>query len=130
MMTDPISDMLTRIRNAILARHDRVEVPLSKLKVRIAEILKSEGYINDYSVQSDFPGKLTLLLKYGRDRQSAIAGMKRASRPGRRLYVGHADIPEVRAGLGISIISTSRGLLTDRQAQAQNVGGEVLCEVW
>lgn len=130
MMTDPISDMLTRIRNAILARHDRVEVPHSKLKVRIAEILKAEGYINDFSVQSDFPAKLTLLLKYSRDRQSAIAGMKRASRPGRRLYVGHADIPQVRAGLGISIISTSRGLLTDRQAQAQNVGGEVLCEVW
>ncbi|MDD9934753.1 MAG: 30S ribosomal protein S8 [Myxococcales bacterium] len=130
MMTDPIADMLTRIRNAILARHDRVELPHSKLKGRIAQILKDEGYINDFSIQEDFPAKLTLILKYGRDRESAIAGLKRASRPGRRLYVGHSDIPQVRGGLGISIISTSRGLLTDRQAQDQHVGGEVLCEVW
>ena len=130
MMTDPIADMLTRIRNAILARHDRVELPHSKLKGRIAQILKDEGYINDFSIQEDFPAKLTLILKYGRDRESAIAGLKRASRPGRRLYVGHSAIPQVRGGLGISIISTSRGLLTDRQAQDQHVGGEVLCEVW
>lgn len=130
MMTDPIADMLTRIRNALLARHDRVELPHSKLKVRIAEILKDEGYINDFSVQQDFPAKLTLILKYGRDRQSAIAGLKRASRPGRRLYVGHMDLTKVRSGLGISIISTSRGLLTDRQAQQQRIGGEILCEVW
>ncbi|MGD8859167.1 MAG: 30S ribosomal protein S8 [Myxococcales bacterium] len=130
MMTDPIADMLTRIRNAVTARHDRVDVPLSKLKLHIAEILKREGYIRDLSIQTEAPQSLTLFLKYGRGRQSAIAGLKRASRPGRRLYVKHDALPEVRGGLGISIISTSRGLLTDRQAQQQRVGGEVLCEVW
>jgi small subunit ribosomal protein S8 len=130
MMTDPIADMLTRIRNGIIARHERADVPLSKLKLRIAEILKREGYIADFSVQSEAPATLTVLLRYGRDRQSAIVGLRRTSRPGRRLYVGHRDLPKVMAGMGISIISTSRGLLTDKEANEARVGGEVLCEVW
>lgn len=130
MMTDPVADMLTRIRNGITAKHDRVEMPLSKLKVGIAEILQQEGYIESFSVQSELPGSLTVQLKYGRAREAAIIGLRRASRPGRRVYVGHKQIPQVLNGLGISIISTSRGLLTDRDARKQNVGGEVLCEVW
>lgn len=130
MMTDPVADMLTRIRNALLAKHERVEIPLSKLKVSLADILKSEGYIEDYSVQRDLPGSITLKLKYGRDREAAILGLKRASRPGRRLYLKSKEIPPVLNGMGISIISTSRGLLTDRQARQAHVGGEVLCEVW
>ena len=128
-MTAPVADMLTRIRNAIVARHDRVEIPLSKLKVRIAEILKDEGYIQDFSVQTE-PSALVVSLKYGRDRTSAILGLKRTSRPGRRVYVGHKDIPKVLNGLGTAIISTSRGLLTDKQARQGHVGGELVCEVW
>lgn len=130
MMTDPISDMLARIRNAILARHERTEMPLSKLKANIAEILKSEGYISDYRIDNSGWGKITLVLKYGRDRKSAIAGLKRASRPGRRLYVGYRDIPKVRNGLGVAIMSTSKGLMTDKLARTEQVGGEILCEVW
>jgi small subunit ribosomal protein S8 len=130
MTTDPIADMLSRIHNALLARHPRVEMPLSKVKVHIAQILKDEGYIEGFSVQSEFPGSLTLLLKYSRDRSSAIVGMKRVSRPGRRLYVKHTDLPRVMSGMGISIISTSRGVLTNKQAAKDRVGGELLCEVW
>jgi small subunit ribosomal protein S8 len=130
MTTDPIADMLSRIHNAILARHARVEMPLSKVKVHIAQILKEEGYIEGYSLQSEAPASLTLLLKYSRDRASAIIGMKRVSRPGRRLYVKHTDLPKVMSGMGISIISTSRGVLTNRQAVKERVGGELLCEVW
>jgi len=130
MTNDPVSDMLTRIRNAILAKHERVEMPLSKLKLRIAEILKAEGYILDFTVQSDFPASLSLLLKYNRDRDSAIVGLRRCSRPGRRLYVRHRDLPSVLNGMGVSIISTSAGVLTDREASEKRVGGEVLCEVW
>ena len=130
MMTDPVADMLTRIRNGIIAKHERVEMPLSKLKVGIAEILQQEGYIEGYSVQQELPSSLTVQLKYGRGREAAIIGLRRASRPGRRFYVGHKDIPQVLNGLGISIISTSRGLLTDRDARKEHVGGEVLCEVW
>lgn len=130
MITDPVGDMLTRIRNAILARHERAEMPLSRLKREIAEILQSEGFIQGYEVNEEAPAKLTVILKYGRDRSSAILGLKRCSRPGLRLYVRHRDLPTVRGGLGISIISTSRGLLTNRAATEQNVGGEVLCEVW
>lgn len=141
MMTDPIADMLTRIRNATLARHDRTEMPASKLKAAIAEILKSEGYIADCrpSEQPD-PGsegakvsphqKLTIVLKYGRDRQSAIDGIRRVSRPGRRVYVRHDRIPKVYSGLGISILSTSHGLMSDREARKHKLGGELLCEVW
>ena len=130
MMTDPISDMLARIRNAVLARHDRTEIPLSKLKVNIAEILKLEGYISDYRVDESGHGKITLFLKYGRDRESAIAGLRRKSRPGRRVYVGYGDIPKVHNGLGVAIMSTSRGVMSDRTARENKVGGEILCEVW
>lgn len=130
MMTDPISDMLARIRNASMAHLDRTEIPLSKLKASIAEILKEEGFIADYRVDNAVPGKLVVFLKYGRDKQSAIAGMKRRSRPGRRVYVGHREIPKVHNGLGIGILSTSRGLMTDKKAREQRVGGEFMCEVW
>jgi small subunit ribosomal protein S8 len=129
MTTDPIADMLARIRNASLARHARAEMPLSKMKVRIAQILKDEGYIEDYSVQTS-PSSLILNLRYLKDRSSAIAGLKRTSRPGRRIYVGHTQLPKVLGGMGTAIISTSRGLLTDKAARQQNIGGEVLCEVW
>ena len=131
MTTDPVADMLTRIRNAILARHSTTEVPLSKLKVHIAEILKSEGHIAGFSVKEEgFLGSITVELKYGRDKESAIVGMKRLSRPGRRIYVRHQDLTKVMNGMGISIISTSRGLLTNRQAEQERIGGELLCEVW
>jgi small subunit ribosomal protein S8 len=130
MTTDPVADMLTRIRNAILARHTSTEIPHSKLKVHIAEILKAEGYIGDFSVKDGLPAIITVELKYGRDRASAIVGMKRLSRPGRRLYVRHQDLTKVMSGMGISILSTSRGLLTNRQAEQERIGGELLCEVW
>jgi small subunit ribosomal protein S8 len=130
MNTDPVADMLARIRNAQLARHESVEIPFSTLKVRIAEILKQEGYVGDVSVNNEAPAKLRVALKYGRDRAPAIVGMRRASRPGRRLYVGYKNIPTVLNGMGISIISTSHGVLTDRDARKQSLGGEILCEVW
>jgi small subunit ribosomal protein S8 len=130
MMTDPVADMLTRIRNGLTAHHDQVVMPLSKLKTRIAGILKQEGYIEDFQVNEEHPPTLTVRLKYGRERAAAIIGLRRSSRPGRRYYVGHDAIPAVYNGMGISILSTSRGLLTDRDARQQNVGGEVLCEVW
>jgi len=131
MMTDPIADMLTRIRNAGLARHDRTEVPASRLKAAVAEILKSEGFISDVRPsEGEGHQKLTIVLKYGRDRQSAIDGVRRVSRPGRRVYVRHDRIPRVLSGLGISILSTSRGLMSDREARRQKIGGELLCEVW
>jgi small subunit ribosomal protein S8 len=131
MMTDPIADMLTRIRNAGLARHDRTEVPASHLKEALAHILKSEGFIADVRPsEGDGPKKLTIVLKYGRDRQSAIDGVRRVSRPGRRVYVRHDRIPRVLSGLGISILSTSQGLMSDRDARRHKIGGELLCEVW
>ena len=131
MMTDPIADMLTRIRNAGLARHDRTEIPMSRLKEAMAKILQSEGFIADVRPsEGDGAKKLTIVLKYGRDRQSAIDGIRRVSRPGRRVYVAHDQIPRVFSGLGISILSTSRGLMSDREARRQRVGGELLCEVW
>lgn len=132
MTSDPIADMLTRIRNAALARHDRTEVPASKLKHAVAKILKDEGYIADVRTD-DAEGlekKLTIVLKYGQDRTSAIDGVKRVSRPGRRVYVRHDRIPRVLSGLGISILSTSRGLVSDREARRLKIGGELLCEVW
>jgi len=130
MMTDPVSDMLTRIRNAIIAKHDRTQMPASKLKLSIAKILKQEGYIDEYSIEGDERPSLTIHLKYSNDRSSAIVGLKRTSCPGRRVYVGHAQLPRVLNGMGVSIISTSRGLLTDKDARTQRLGGEVLCEVW
>lgn len=130
-MTDPIADLLTRIRNAALARHDRTEIPASRLKANVAKILKDEGYIADVR-ESDNEGKktLTIVLKYGRDRASAIDGVRRVSRPGRRVYVRHDRIPSPFSGLGISILSTSRGVMSDRDARRLKLGGELLCEVW
>ena len=130
MMTDPVSDMLTRIRNAALARHERTQVPASLLKKHIAEILKSEGYIADVRDSEEDPRNLTIVLKYGRDRSSAIDGIKRVSRPGRRVYVRHDHIPRVLQGMGVAILSTSRGVMSDKEARRQKVGGELLCEVW
>ncbi len=131
MMTDPISDMLSRIRNGALARHERVEMPHSNLKRHIADVLKLEGYVDDVR-ESDGEGKktLTVVLRYGRGKDSAIDGVRRVSAPGRRVYVRYDRIPRVRSGMGISILSTSRGVLTDRQAREMKVGGELLCEVW
>ena len=130
MNTDPVADMLARIRNALLARHEAVEIPFSRLKTRIAEILKQEGFISDFAVKDEFPGSLRLQLKYTEGRKPAIVGMRRTSRPGRRVYVRHKHIPHVLNGMGISIISTSHGVVTDRDARKQSVGGEILCEVW
>lgn len=133
MVSDPIADMLSRIRNAALARHDRTEMPASKMKLAVAKILKDEGYISDVQeTDGESPAKrtITIVLKYGRDRQSAIDGIKRVSRPGRRVYVRHDRIPRVLSGLGISILSTSRGLVSDRDARRLKLGGELLCEVW
>jgi small subunit ribosomal protein S8 len=133
MMTDPISDMLSRIRNAALARHDRAEMPHSVLKERVAHVLKSEGYLDDVRVSDPDTGVgrvLTLILRYGKGRESAIDGLRRVSTPGRRVYVRHDHIPKVQSGMGISILSTSRGVMTDVDARKQRVGGELLCEVW
>jgi small subunit ribosomal protein S8 len=131
MMTDPIADMLTRIRNASMARHERAEMPHSRLKEHVAGVLKAEGYLDDVRVSEGEEQKtLTVVLRYGRDRQSAIDGIRRVSTPGRRVYVRHDRIERVCSGMGISILSTSRGVMTDREARRQRVGGELLCEVW
>ncbi len=130
-MTDPIADMLTRIRNGNTAYHETVAMPLSKIKVGIAEILKAQGYIADYAVEDAPVGQtLTITLKYGPSRERSIAGLRRVSKPGLRVYAKSTAMPRVLGGLGIAIISTSTGLLTDRQAQAKGVGGEVLAYVW
>ncbi|MCP2282679.1 small subunit ribosomal protein S8 [Promicromonospora umidemergens] len=130
-MTDPIADMLTRLRNANSAHHDTVTMPSSKLKTHIAEILQAEGYIVGWSVGDAQVGKsLTLELKYGQNRERALAGVRRISKPGLRVYRKSTDLPKVLGGLGVAIMSTSSGLLTDRQAQAKGVGGEVLAYVW
>ena len=130
-MTDPIADMLTRVRNANSAHHDTVKMPSSKLKANIAAILKQEGYIADYKVEEEKVGKtLTLELKYGPSRQRSIQGIKRISKPGLRVYAKSTELPKVLGGLGVAIISTSQGLLTDRQANNKKVGGEVLAYVW
>ena len=133
-MTDPIADMLTRLRNANSAYHDEVSLPHSKIKARIAEILQQEGYIAGYSVEEPPPGvvgkKLVLDLKYGPNRERSIAGVRRISKPGLRVYAKSTGMPRVLGGLGIAILSTSSGLLTDRQAAKRGVGGEVLAYVW
>jgi small subunit ribosomal protein S8 len=130
-MTDPIADMLTRLRNANSAHHDTVSMPSSKLKTHIAEILQAEGYIVGWNVEDAQVGKaLTLELKYGQNRERALAGVRRISKPGLRVYRKSTDLPKVLGGLGVAILSTSSGLLTDRQAQAKGVGGEVLAYVW
>lgn len=134
-MTDPISDMLTRIRNATLARQARVEMPSSRLKVEIARILESEGYIQGFKVLDAQAGErvqavLRVFLKYGPRGERVITGLERVSRPGRRVYFGRDDVPDVLAGLGTSILTTSRGVMTGREAVKVGVGGEVLCNVW
>jgi small subunit ribosomal protein S8 len=133
-MTDPIADMLSRIRNATIARHTRVEMPSSRLKVEVARILESEGYIQGFKVlepQGETPqASLRLFLKYGPRGERLITGIERVSRPGRRVYFGCDEVPDVLAGLGISILTTSRGVMTGRDAAKARVGGEVLCNVW
>lgn len=130
-MSDPFADMLTRVRNACLVKFDSVDIPLSSLKVDVARILKDEGYINDYHVEkSDTQGILRIDLKYDQNNHKVINGLRRISKPGRRVYVKSDDIPKVMSGLGIAIISTSRGVMTDHQARKMRVGGEFLCEVW
>jgi small subunit ribosomal protein S8 len=130
-MTDPVADMLTRLRNANSAHHDTVSMPNSQLKVRIAEILKSEGFIAGWEVSDARVGQtLTLSLKFGPNREKSIVGIKRVSKPGLRVYAKSTEIPTVLGGLGVAILSTSNGLLTDRQAEQKGVGGEVLAYVW
>ena len=130
-MTDPIADMLTRLRNANQAYHDRVSMPFSKIKANIAEILKEQGYITDYRTEDARVGKvLVVQLKYGPSRERSIAGLRRVSKPGLRVYAKSTNLPRVLGGLGVAIISTSQGLLTDRQANKNGVGGEVLAYVW
>ncbi|SBN60594.1 30S ribosomal protein S8 [Propionibacterium freudenreichii] len=133
-MTDPIADMLTRLRNANQAFHDETSMPSSKIKAGIAEILKQEGYIADYTVkdpEADEVGKkLVVTLKYGDDRKRSIAGVRRISKPGLRVYAKSNQLPKVLGGMGVAIISTSQGLMTDRQAHEKSVGGEVLAYVW
>ena len=134
-MTDPIADMLTRLRNANQAYHESVTMPYSKLKTGVAEILRQEGYIADFSVAEPSSGEtvgktLTLTLKYGQNRERSIAGIRRISKPGLRVYAKSSGLPRVLGGLGIAVISTSQGLLTDRQANKKGVGGEVLAYVW
>jgi len=133
-MTDPIADFLTRIRNGIMARKQQVDCPRSNLKLRIAEILKDEGYLDSVASVDDPAegpqGTISLVLRYDNNHVSAIRGLKRVSRPGQRRYVGSKELPKVRNGLGVAILSTSRGVMTDRQARKLGVGGEVLCQIW
>ena len=130
-MTDPVADFLTRLRNASKAQHESLSVPYSKLKGTIADILKAEGYIDSYKVEDAKVGKsLVVNLKYGSNREASIAGIKRVSKPGLRVYAKSTELPKVLGGLGIAILSTSSGLLTDRQAAKKGVGGEVLAYVW
>jgi len=130
--TDPIGDMLTRIRNASSARHEKVLVPASRLKARIAEVLKEEGFIKDFVLHKDESkqGAITILLKYTPEREPAINDIKRVSKPGLRRYVATGSIPRVLNGMGIAILSTSKGLMVDREARKQKVGGELICTVW
>ncbi len=131
-MTDPLADLITRLRNGNKARHEKVDVPASNLKVHIARILKDEGYVKNYKVIKDGKqGVLRIYLKYeGETKKQVIAGLRILSKPGRRHYVGRDEIPLVMRGLGLSILSTSKGVLTDREARKLNVGGELLCSVW
>lgn len=133
-MSDPIADMLTRIRNALQRQHPTVSMPTSKMKVALADVLKNEGYIEDYQVVDESPQNvLQIKLKYigsRRDRSSVITGIERVSKPGRRVYVTKQDIPWVLSGMGVAIMTTSKGILTDQEARKAGVGGEILCNVW
>ena len=131
MVSDPIADMLTRIRNSIMTRQKQVVVPGSKVKVALARILKEEGFIRDFEVTKDVPQpQLRIVLKYDRDRQSVITGLKRISKPGRRVYVNRSQIPWVLSGLGVSVLSTPQGIMSGQRARRMGFGGEVLCYVW
>lgn len=133
MMTDPIADMLTRLRNANTAMHDEVAMPSSKVKEALAELLKKEGYIEDFAVadNTDRPGRtLTVTMKYSPERARIISGIKRVSKPGLRVYTKSDKIPRVLGGLGVAVVSTSQGLMTDREARKRHMGGEILCFVW
>lgn len=131
VMTDPIADMLTRIRNANIVRHEQVELPGSRVKKEIAEILKQEGFIKDVEfIDDDKQGILRLFLKYGGNKERVITGLKRISKPGLRVYAKADEVPKVLGGLGIAIVSTSKGIITDKEARQQNVGGEILAYVW
>jgi len=130
-MSDPLADMLTRIRNAGMVGHESVMVPLSKIKQGMAEILKQEGFIGAYEIVEDNKqGMIKITLRYDENNVRVISGIRRKSKPGRRLYVKHDQIPKVMSGLGVAILSTSKGVMTDKQARSQQVGGELLCEVW
>ena len=130
-MSDPIADMLTRIRNANTAKHDTVDVPASKMKLAIAEILLKEGYIKSYEIIDDGKqGMIHITLKYGANKEKVISGLQRVSKPGLRVYAGREELPRVLKGLGIAIISTSKGIMTDKKARAERIGGEVLAFVW
>ncbi len=130
-MTDPVSDLLTRIRNATSVRHDRMDIPASKMKLEIAKILKQEGYIRTFKMIEEGPqGTIRIYLKYADDGEPVIHGLRRISRPGRRVYRGAGELDKVRNGLGVAVISTNRGVVTDEQARGLQVGGEVLCEIW
>jgi small subunit ribosomal protein S8 len=132
VLTDPVADMLTRIRNANKALHDRTEMPTSKLKEEIARILKEEGYVRDYRVEErELPYRVLVIeLKYGRSRERVLTGVKRISKPGRRIYAGKDRLPRVLGGMGTAILSTSRGVITSRTAAQEGIGGEVICFVW
>lgn len=131
VVTDPISDMLTRIRNAVAVGHERVSMPSSKMKVGIAEILVAEGFIDRYEVKGEGTSKtLELVLRYGERRRPAILGLRRVSRPGHRVYRGAAELPRVQGGIGVAVVSTSQGLMPDREARRRRLGGEIVCEVW
>ena len=131
MMTDPIADMLTRIRNALKARFEKVEIPSSSIKVNIAKILKDEGYITNFHVVQDGKqGMLVVSLKYGEKGDPVIAELIRLSKPSRRVYVNKGNVPKIRNGMGVAVISTSKGIVTDTVARQQGVGGELLCSVW
>ncbi len=130
-MTDPVADLLTRIRNATSVRHDRMDVPASKMKLEIAKILKQEGYIRTFKMIEEGPqGTIRIYLKYADDGEPVIHGLRRISKPGRRIYRGVNDLPKVRNGLGVAVVSTNRGVLTDEQARGLQVGGEIVCEIW
>jgi len=130
-ISDPIADMLTRIRNAIMARHDSVLIPTSRMKLAITRILKNEGFVNDYEVLKDKPHRvIKVYLKYDDNNQSILSGLERVSKPGLRVYVQREEIPRVYGGLGITIVSTAKGVMTGQQAWRQGIGGELLCYVW
>ena len=131
MLTDPIADMLTRIRNSVMIRAEKVDIPASKMKLEIAKIMKEEGFIRAYKILKDKKqGILRVTLKYAADNEPVISGIKKISKPGRRVYVGHDTVPVVMGGVGISVLTTSKGLMSDRTCRRENVGGEVLCYIW